>query len=162
MAAEWIETRKAKNEQKKNTENLDTARESLRKQIINSDGSSYWDALQPAFDEQCADMDKIGFRGHAYPQPNPFCPSQLSIRIDVHAKSDLTNSAFAILYYDAGADTIQVVGNIPRLTELPFYVYDGELRTVPPVVLQYMNPADCAAYILSALVDVVEKQAQSR
>lgn len=158
MAAEWINRRKAQLDQEKHDAKIEAALDRLAAQTIATDGPPFWESLLPELDEQCADIDDIGFQGKSYPLDNPYCPEQKSYRIDVQKKGHFPFSAFALLVHTIGSSTINVTGNIPKLTEISLCATERGIKAISNKDMRQMDVKELAEYLLTGLVDTIEKE----
>ena len=157
MAAKWIATVKAAQEQESATDQMESVRRSLAGETIRSDGPVFWDALLRCFKEQCEEMQEIGFKAQAYELPNPFYGQEKTYRVDVQAESDWPETAFAMLVYTVGSSKIKVTGDLPKLSEFIFRATDNGLRAAPNRDLRLLEVEDLAGYVLSGLTEVIKK-----
>jgi len=162
MAAEWIKRRKAQMELDARDANIREGQERLASQTIVTDGPVFWDAVLPELNEQCADMEDLGFQARAYTQPNPYCLTERTYRIDVQTKGHFPIDAFIQLIHFAGSSTIKVTGSIPKLTDISLCVTDRGIRAVSNKDMELMDPAGLAEYLLSGLVEAIERKKRTR
>lgn len=158
MAAEWINKRRAESEQKKQDANVEAARDRLATQTIRTDGPIYWDSLLSRLNEQCDDMDEIGFQARAYPLDNPYCPEENTYRIDVQTKGHWPQDAHASLTYFTGSTLIRVSSDIRKLAEITLCVTERGIRAISDRDMSQMDVESLAAYLLNGLVEVIEKE----
>lgn len=158
MAADWIQKRKAASEQRKQETHLEDARDRLATQTIKVDGPVFWELLLPELNEQCADMEDIGFQAKAYSLDNPHYPDEKTYRIDVQTKGHWPCDAHASLIHFTGSSLIRVSSNIPKLTEITLCVTERGVRAISNKDTWPMDAIALAGYLLEGLVGAIERE----
>jgi hypothetical protein len=158
MAADWINRRREKLEQDRQDAALEAAKERLTTLAIRADVPIFWASLLPELNEQCGDLDEIGFKAEAYPLDNPFHTDEKTYRISVQTKGHWPVDAHASLIHFTGSSVIRVSSNIPKLTEISLYVTERGIMAVSNKELRQMDVKGLAAYLLEGLVEAIEKE----